>query len=152
MWARGPLWITAQRPSNVDAITHAPPPGVQRWPAECKRLGLWHGHQVQLTGPLGARNREQVPWFDRTERLVGALGWLGHGSYGQTPALVREWIELGLTEMEEDKTVALSALRRAIAHATVTPPSSRRGPARQIRGNEGVLIDIHGRCRRAALA
>jgi predicted DNA-binding protein len=35
-------------------------------------------------------------------------------------ALVREWIELGLTEMEEDKTIPLSALRRAIAHATQT--------------------------------
>ena len=35
-------------------------------------------------------------------------------------ALVREWIELGLTELENDKTVSLSALRRAIAHATQT--------------------------------
>jgi predicted DNA-binding protein len=35
-------------------------------------------------------------------------------------ALIREWIELGLTEMEDDKTIALSALRRAIAHATQT--------------------------------
>jgi chromosomal replication initiator protein len=35
-------------------------------------------------------------------------------------ALVREWIELGLTEMEDDKTIPLSALRRAIAHATQT--------------------------------
>ena len=35
--------------------------------------------------------------------------------------LIREWIELGLTEMEDDsKTVPLSALRRAIAHATQT--------------------------------
>jgi predicted DNA-binding protein len=34
--------------------------------------------------------------------------------------LVREWIELGLTEMEEDRPVSLSALRRAIAHATQT--------------------------------
>jgi len=33
-------------------------------------------------------------------------------------ALVREWIELGLTEMEDgDKTLRLSVLRRAIAHA-----------------------------------
>ncbi len=31
--------------------------------------------------------------------------------------LVREWIELGLTEMQNDQTVPLSALRRAIAHA-----------------------------------
>jgi predicted DNA-binding protein len=35
-------------------------------------------------------------------------------------ALIREWIELGLTEMEDDKTIPLSALRRAIAHATQT--------------------------------
>lgn len=34
--------------------------------------------------------------------------------------LIREWIELGLTELEQDKTVSLSALRRAIAHATQT--------------------------------
>jgi predicted DNA-binding protein len=34
--------------------------------------------------------------------------------------LIREWIELGLTEMEEDKAIPLSALRRAIAHATQT--------------------------------
>ena len=32
--------------------------------------------------------------------------------------LVREWIELGLTEMDNDRAVSLSALRRAIAHAT----------------------------------
>jgi predicted DNA-binding protein len=32
--------------------------------------------------------------------------------------LIREWIELGLTELENDKPVSLSALRRAIAHAT----------------------------------
>lgn len=31
--------------------------------------------------------------------------------------LIREWIELGLTEMEDDRTVPLAALRRAIAHA-----------------------------------
>jgi predicted DNA-binding protein len=31
--------------------------------------------------------------------------------------LIREWIELGLTEMDTDRTVPLSALRRAIAHA-----------------------------------
>jgi predicted DNA-binding protein len=34
--------------------------------------------------------------------------------------LVREWIELGLTEMDDDRPVSLSALRRAIAHATQT--------------------------------
>ncbi|GGJ76613.1 hypothetical protein GCM10010123_03270 [Pilimelia anulata] len=32
--------------------------------------------------------------------------------------LIREWIELGLTEMEDDRTIPLAALRRAIAHAT----------------------------------
>lgn len=32
--------------------------------------------------------------------------------------LIREWIELGLTESEEDRTIGLAALRRAIAHAT----------------------------------
>ena len=31
--------------------------------------------------------------------------------------LIREWIEVGLTEMDSDRTVPLSALRRAIAHA-----------------------------------
>lgn len=31
--------------------------------------------------------------------------------------LIREWIELGLTEMETDAVVPLSTLRRAIAHA-----------------------------------
>ncbi len=31
--------------------------------------------------------------------------------------LIREWIELGLTEMAGDQVVSLSALRRAIAHA-----------------------------------
>jgi len=31
--------------------------------------------------------------------------------------LIREWIELGLTEMNEDQAVSLSVLRRAIAHA-----------------------------------
>ena len=30
--------------------------------------------------------------------------------------LIREWIELGLTEMVADQAVSLSALRRAIAH------------------------------------
>lgn len=32
-------------------------------------------------------------------------------------ALVREWIELGLTEQAADQQVSLAALRRAIAHA-----------------------------------
>ncbi|PSK67287.1 hypothetical protein B0E53_00729 [Micromonospora sp. MH33] len=32
--------------------------------------------------------------------------------------LIREWIELGLTELENDRPVSLSALRRVIAHAT----------------------------------
>jgi len=32
-------------------------------------------------------------------------------------AMVREWIELGLAEIEDDTTIPLSALRRAIAHA-----------------------------------
>jgi predicted DNA-binding protein len=31
--------------------------------------------------------------------------------------LVREWIELGLTEMAADVTVSVAVLRRAIAHA-----------------------------------
>jgi len=31
--------------------------------------------------------------------------------------LLREWIELGLTDMDNDQFVSLSALRRAIAHA-----------------------------------
>lgn len=33
-------------------------------------------------------------------------------------ALIREWIELGLTEMDDDRTIPLAVLRRAIAHAT----------------------------------
>ncbi len=32
--------------------------------------------------------------------------------------LIREWIELGLTEMDDDRVVPLAVLRRAIAHAT----------------------------------
>jgi len=31
--------------------------------------------------------------------------------------LIREWVEVGLTELAEDQTVPLSVLRRAIAHA-----------------------------------
>ncbi len=31
--------------------------------------------------------------------------------------LIREWIELGLTDLDRDQTVSLAALRRAIAHA-----------------------------------
>ena len=34
--------------------------------------------------------------------------------------LIREWIELGLTESETDQQVSLAALRRAIAHVTQT--------------------------------
>ncbi|HWS37022.1 MAG TPA: hypothetical protein VN408_30300 [Actinoplanes sp.] len=34
--------------------------------------------------------------------------------------LVREWIELGLTEMAGDLTVSVAVLRRAIAHAAQT--------------------------------
>ncbi|MBN1174627.1 MAG: hypothetical protein JXA67_20855 [Micromonosporaceae bacterium] len=33
--------------------------------------------------------------------------------------LVRQRIELGLSEMEDDQTVSLAAIRRAIAHAAV---------------------------------
>jgi chromosomal replication initiator protein len=32
--------------------------------------------------------------------------------------LIREWIDLGLTEMDDDRLIPLAALRRAIAHAT----------------------------------
>jgi len=35
-------------------------------------------------------------------------------------AMIREWIELGLAEIEDDTTIPLSALRRAIAHAAQT--------------------------------
>jgi predicted DNA-binding protein len=38
--------------------------------------------------------------------------------------LIREWIELGLTEMDDDRSVPLAALRRAIAHATQTAPAA----------------------------
>lgn len=31
--------------------------------------------------------------------------------------LIREWVEVGLTELDEDQAVPLSVLRRAIAHA-----------------------------------
>lgn len=31
--------------------------------------------------------------------------------------LIREWIELGLTDLETDKQVSLAEIRRAIAHA-----------------------------------
>jgi predicted DNA-binding protein len=31
--------------------------------------------------------------------------------------LLREWAEVGLTELADDRTVSLSVLRRAIAHA-----------------------------------
>ena len=34
--------------------------------------------------------------------------------------LIREWIEVGLTDMATDQAVSLSALRRAIAHAAQT--------------------------------
>ncbi|MEV6303538.1 hypothetical protein AB0M02_29300 [Actinoplanes sp. NPDC051861] len=34
--------------------------------------------------------------------------------------LVREWIELGLTDMAGDLTVSVAVLRRAIAHAAQT--------------------------------
>ena len=35
-------------------------------------------------------------------------------------AMIREWIELGLAEIEDDQTIPLSALRRAIAHVAQT--------------------------------
>jgi predicted DNA-binding protein len=41
--------------------------------------------------------------------------------------LIREWIEVGLTDLAADQTVSLAALRRAIAHAAqsaATPPKS----------------------------
>lgn len=34
--------------------------------------------------------------------------------------LIREWIEVGLTDLKSDQVVSLSALRRAIAHAAQT--------------------------------
>jgi len=34
--------------------------------------------------------------------------------------LIREWAEVGLTELDEDRAVPLSVLRRAIAHAAQT--------------------------------
>ena len=48
------------------------------------------------------------------------LGPIGEERSLAVSTLIREWIELGLTEMEDDKTIPLSALRRAIAHATQT--------------------------------
>ena len=35
-------------------------------------------------------------------------------------ALIREWIELGLSELDSDQVVSVAAIRRAIAHATQT--------------------------------
>ncbi|GGK76879.1 hypothetical protein [Mangrovihabitans endophyticus] len=43
--------------------------------------------------------------------------------------LVREWIELGLTEMTDERTVPLSALRGAIAHAAQSSPPAQSGHA-----------------------
>jgi chromosomal replication initiator protein len=40
--------------------------------------------------------------------------------------LIPEWIELGLTELENDRPVSLSALRRAIAHAAQAVPGTQR--------------------------
>ncbi|AGZ41450.1 chromosomal replication initiator protein dnaa [Actinoplanes friuliensis DSM 7358] len=34
--------------------------------------------------------------------------------------LIREWIELGLTEMNDERQISLATLRRAIAHAAQT--------------------------------
>ncbi|GAB1639588.1 hypothetical protein [Krasilnikovia sp. MM14-A1259] len=39
-------------------------------------------------------------------------------------ALIRQWIELGLTESEDDQSVSLAHLRRAIAHVVQHPPAA----------------------------
>lgn len=42
---------------------------------------------------------------------------------GTTPStLIRQWIEAGLAELDNDRVVSLAEVRRALAMASLTPP------------------------------
>jgi predicted DNA-binding protein len=42
---------------------------------------------------------------------------------GTTPsALIRQWVEAGLAELDNDRVVSLAEVRRALALASLTPP------------------------------
>lgn len=44
---------------------------------------------------------------------------------GTTPsALIREWVEAGLAELDDDRVVSLAEVRRALALASLTPPGT----------------------------
>ncbi|MEV0732348.1 ribbon-helix-helix protein, CopG family [Polymorphospora sp. NPDC050346] len=72
--------------------------------------------QVELpptpdTEPMVVRALRMPPELDRrVEQAAQAAGVT-------QSALIREFIELGLTELAQDATVSVAAIRRAVAHA-----------------------------------
>lgn len=55
--------------------------------------------------------------LDVLERVKAAAD----GMDTSVSALVREWIQVGLADLDTDQTVSLAALRRAIAHLAERP-------------------------------
>ncbi|HEX5741829.1 MAG TPA: hypothetical protein VFY17_09800 [Pilimelia sp.] len=79
------------------------------------------GHAAQID-PAAPPPAESEPMVMRGVRLPVELDRRVRAAaeHAGVPfsTLIREWIELGLTELEDDRTIPLAALRRAIAHAT----------------------------------
>lgn len=63
------------------------------------------------SAPMVARGLRLPVDIDQRVRTAAERAGVPYSS------LVREWIELGLAEIESDQQVSLAAIRRAIAHA-----------------------------------
>jgi predicted DNA-binding protein len=68
-----------------------------------------------------APNPEPEPMVTRGVRLPASLDQRMREAADQAGVpfsqLIREWIELGLADMDDEQVVSLATLRRAIAHA-----------------------------------
>ena len=89
-----------------------------------RRLGTSVQIAVVVNGPEGraaALNPEPEPMVTRGVRLPASLDLRMREAADRAGVpfsqLIREWIELGLADMDDEQVVSLATLRRAIAHA-----------------------------------
>lgn len=75
------------------------------------RAGTVHAPPAPEAEPMVMRGLRLPGHLDQRVRAAAEAAGVSYS------ALIREWIELGLTESEDDRPVSLAALRRAIAHA-----------------------------------
>ena len=101
-----------------------------------RRLGAPVQIAVVVNGPEGrapALNPEPEPMVTRGVRLPAGLDQRMREAADRAGVpfsqLIREWIELGLADMDDEQVVSLATLRRAIAHAAHST-ANRPEPAR----------------------